>query len=79
MYITWLKLFKLPTVVASIMVVTVLTCCTLLPTMYDWKATQINVRHSLTQELRLYKFILGCDAAKTFVVSKIKVKLITVL
>ena len=53
------KLWKLPTVVGSIVVVSVLTCCILLHSMKDLKAVQINVQCSLIQELILYKFELG--------------------
>ena len=62
MYITWLKQFKLwkvPTVVGSIVVVGVLTHCALLHSMCDLKFTQMNMQHSLIWELMLYKYKLS--------------------
>ena len=57
----WLKQFetwKVPTVVGSIMVI-VLTCCALLHSESDLKATHMKVQCRLIQELMLYKFKLG--------------------
>ena len=59
-----LKLFKpwkVPALVGSIMVVSVLTCA-LLPSMCELKATQMNMPYSLIWELILYKFELGHNA-----------------
>ena len=47
----------------SMMVVGVLTCCTLLHSVYDLKAIQMNVQHSLIQKIILYKFELGHNTA----------------
>ena len=38
------------------MVVGVLTCCALLHSVFDFKATQINIQHSLIQEVMIYVF-----------------------
>ena len=46
------------------MVVCLLTHCTLLHSMCDSKATQMNVQHHLIQEFLLYKFKLGHDATE---------------
>ena len=43
--------------VGSIMVVGVLTCCTLLHSLCDLKAAQLNDQHSLILELMLYEFV----------------------
>ena len=51
--------------VSSIMVVGVLACCALLHSMWDSKAAQMNVQHSLIQELMLYKFKLDHNIKKT--------------
>ena len=45
--------------VGSIVVAGVLTHCALLYFMCDLKAVQINMQHSLIQELMLYKIELG--------------------
>ena len=61
-YIAWLKQFKLwkvNTLVESIVVVGVLTCCTLRHFMCDLKAAQMKMPHSLIQELMVYKLELG--------------------
>ena len=62
-YITWLKQLKswaVPTVVVSVVVVSVhhFTSCVIL------EATQMNVQCSLIQKLVLYKFELGHNAAE---------------
>ena len=59
------KLWKLPTVVGSIMLVGVLTCCALLHLMCDLKPTKMNVQCSLIQELMLHEFKLDHKAVKT--------------
>ena len=49
-YISWLKQFKrwkVPTVVGSIEVVGILTCCALLHLVCDLKTAQVNVQYSL--------------------------------
>ena len=51
--------------VGSIVVVGALTCCALLHSICDLKATQMNVPHSLIQKLMLYKFKLGQNTAET--------------
>ena len=69
MYITWMKLWKVYTIVDSIEVFGVLTCCALLHSMYDLKAAQMNMQCSLIWELMLHKFELGhnaSEAAKSF-------------
>ena len=53
-----------PTVVVSIMVVSALTHCTLLHSMCNLKAKQINMQCHLIQELILYNIELGCNAAE---------------
>ena len=61
-YIIWTKQFKpwkVPTVVDSIVVVGVLTCCALLHSMCNLKATQMNVLYSFIWEFMLYEFELG--------------------
>ena len=62
--ITWMKYFKVPTVVGSIVVDGVLTGCTLLHSVCNLKASQMNVLHSLIQEIILYEFKLGHNAAE---------------
>ena len=52
-----------PVMVGSIVVVGVLTC-TMLHSMCNLKATQMNMQHNLIQELMLYKFQLGCIGAE---------------
>ena len=42
------KLWELPTVVGSIVVVGELTCCALLQYVYDFKTTLMNKQHSGT-------------------------------
>ena len=54
---------KLPAGVGSIVVVSVLTCA-LFHSVCILKATQINVQHSLIQELMLYKFELDHNGAE---------------
>ena len=52
-YITWpiqFKLFEVPAIVGSIVVVGALTRCTLLHSMCDLKVTQTNVQCSQIQE-----------------------------
>ena len=51
--------------VGSIMVVGALTHYALLPSMYDLKTTQMNVPHSLIQELMPHKFELGHNVKET--------------
>ena len=46
------------------MAVGVLTCCAFLHSVCDLKATQMNVQHSLIQELRLFESELGHNAAE---------------
>ena len=46
--------------IGCIMVVDVLTCCALLHSMWDLKATQMNVQHSLM----IYEFKLDHNAAE---------------
>ena len=58
------KQWKIPTVVIKSMVVCVLTFCALLHSMCDLKAPQMNVQHSLIQELLLYEFKLGHNTAE---------------
>ena len=58
------KLWKVPTVVVSIMVVGVLTCCALLHSMSDWENCTAEVPHSLIQELLLYDFQLNHNATE---------------
>ena len=41
------------------MVVGMLTCCALLHSVHDLKATQMNVQHSLIHEFMLYEFELS--------------------
>ena len=60
----WSKLWNVLTVVGSIVVVGVLTCCALLYLMWDLKPTQMNVQHSLIHEFMLYKFKMSDNAAK---------------
>ena len=63
-YITWLKpfkLWKLPTVVSSIMVLSALT---LLHFMWDLKAPQINMQQRLIQKFILYEFKVGHNFMK---------------
>ena len=45
--------------VGSIVVVGTLTCCALLHSLCDLKEAQMNIQHSLIQELMLYVFKLG--------------------
>ena len=45
--------------VASIVVVGVLTCCTLFHTVCDLKTTQMNMQYNLIWELMLYEIELG--------------------
>ena len=66
--------WKVPAVVGSIMLVGVLTHCTLVHTVSDWKVTQITGN---------LEFKLGCNDARggqpeTFVVRKLKKQLIMV-
>ena len=56
MYIIWPKQFKVLTVVSSIVVIGALTYCALLHYIYNLKAAQMNVQHSLILELMLYEF-----------------------
>ena len=75
-YITRLKQFKtwkLPAVVGSIIVNGALTRCALLHPKCDLKDTQMNVKSRVIQELLLYMFQLGHNAAeatKTFSYAK---------
>ena len=55
-------------VVIGIVVIGVLTHCALLHTVYDLKASQMNVPRSLIRELMLYEFKL--KQPKIFVVHK---------
>ena len=60
-YITWLKQFKsrkVPSVVISIMLLDVLTQCTLLHSACDLEATEMNVQHSLIWKLMIFLFKL---------------------
>ena len=58
------SLWCLYPVISSIVVVGGLRCCALLHSVSDLKATQMNVQHSLIQELLLYKFELGHKATE---------------
>ena len=49
------KQCKVPAVVVDVMEVSVLTCCALLHSMWDLKAAQMNLQHSLILEFLLYK------------------------
>ena len=65
MYIPWPKQFKpwkVPTVVGSIVVVGVFTCCTLLHSLCALEATQMNIQHCLIWEF--YEFELGHNIAE---------------
>ena len=81
MWLMQFKLWKVPTLVGSIMVVGVLTRSALLHSMCDLKTTQMNMHHSLIQELIYYKFKIALnalEAAKIIIVQNMKVQLITV-
>ena len=61
-FISWSKQFKLwsvPVVDGSIILVGALTCCALLQPVYDLKSAQRNVQKGPIQALMLYKFELG--------------------
>ena len=58
------KLWKVPAVVGSIVVVGALTRCALLQSVYDVKAVQMNVLSSLIREFMLYEFELAHYAAE---------------
>ena len=53
------KSWKVLTVVGSIMVVRMLTCCALVHSICDLKVTRMNVQHISIQKLMLYEFKLG--------------------
>ena len=74
------KSWEAATVVGSIKVVGTLTCCVLLHSVYDLKAAQMNVLHSLIRELILYEFKQDYTTteAATFVMQKEKAMLIKV-
>ena len=60
---------KVPAVVGSVVVFGVLICCALLHSVWDLKAAQMNMWHSLIQELMLHKFELrhnATDATQNF-------------
>ena len=67
-------------VVDCMVVVGALTCCALLHCVCDSKAAQVNMRHQI-QEFMLFEFDLSynvsSEATKTFMVRKMKAKLIT--
>ena len=66
-YITWSKQFKLwevPFVVGSIVIVGALTCCALLHSLCDLKDMQMNVQYSIIWEIMLYEFKLCHKAAE---------------
>ena len=69
------KLWQLPTVVGSIVLLGVLTHCILLHSMCDLKPAQMNVQLSNSETYALQVRIEG--ATKTFVVQKVKAELIT--
>ena len=67
MYILWQKQFKpwkVLTVVGSIVVVSAVTYCALSHSECDLNTAQMNVLHSLFQELMLSKFELGHNAVE---------------
>ena len=76
MYIMWqkqLKILNVPAVVDCIVLVGVLTHCTLLHSMCDLNAVQKNVQYSLIQEFMLTSSnwaITPWKQSKTFVVQK---------
>ena len=55
----YMKQYKTPTVVSSIVVVDALTCCVLLCCVCDLKDAEMNVQYILIWELRLYEFKFG--------------------
>ena len=59
-----IKPWKLPAVLGSIVVVSAMTCCVLVHSMYDLKAAHMNVQQSLIWELMLYKFELCHNAVE---------------
>ena len=66
-YIMWLqqfKLWKVSSMVGSIVVVSVLARCEFLHSVCDVKATQMNMQHNLIQELVLYEFELSHNTIK---------------
>ena len=68
MYITWpkqFKLWKVPAMAVSIMLVSVLTCCALPHYMSDLKAAHMNWQCSLIWEFMLYEFKLGYNTMET--------------
>ena len=81
-YIMSLKQFKLqevPTMVGSIVVISVLKHCVLLYLRRNLKAAQKNVQHNLIWEVMLHEFKLGIirwKQPKTFVMQKMKMELI---
>ena len=58
------KLWQVPAVFSSIVVVGALTHCALLHSVCDLKAAQMNMQSSLIQELLLYKFKLSYNTVK---------------
>ena len=83
MYIMWLNQFKSLKwfiIRGCSMVVGVRSCCALLHTLCNLKATQMNVQCSITWKIILYKFELSHNGSrskqKTFVVQKMKAQLI---
>ena len=67
----------IPTLVGSIIVVGELTGCALFHSECDLKAAQMNVQHSLIQELMLYLAVTLWKQLQVFVVKKMKAQLIT--
>ena len=66
-YIKWLKLFelyKVPTVICSIVVAGMLTWYALLHLIGNLKVAQMNIQCSLICELKLYEFKLGLNTAE---------------
>ena len=55
---------KVPAVVGCAMVIGVVICWALLHSVYDLKATQMNVQHNLICKLMHYDFELGHNALK---------------
>ena len=52
------------------MVVSALTYCTLLHSMWDFKAPQMNMQYSLIQKLLLYKFEMGNNVVEDICFAK---------
>ena len=58
MLLKWFKLWKVPAVVGSIVIVSALINYTLLHFKWDLKAAEVNVKHIPVQELILYELKL---------------------